>query len=279
MLTSRIYAERIEDRNYASIESMAFQGLETQDIPAQSPYILPQVGVHYETQPMFAHSRLTFDGNGLVLDRQQGDTDQRLSSTVGWTLPYTTKNGQVMVANATVRADAYNINDQVVDTGPTPEPYNGQAGRVMPQLDANWRYPLISRFGDAGSVMLSPVVMVAASPNLHQNADIPDEDSQIAELNDTNIFSPDRYTGLDQVESGFRGAYGMRGQVQAASDKYFEWLAGQAYQNNTLSAFSADGGRQRAFLRLYRPSRAQIQMDRPGVQRPPGSRFLRAHQQ
>lgn len=237
MLTSRIYAERVEDRDYASIESLAFQGLEQQDIAAQSPYILPQVGVHYETQPLIAHSRLTFDGNGLVLTRQEGDTDQRLSSTVGWTLPYTTKGGQVITANATLRGDAYNINDQIVNTGPTPEPYNGQVGRVLPQMEMDWRYPLLSRFGDSGSVVLSPVAMAAVSPNINQNLRIPDEDSQIAELNDTNLFSPDRYTGLDQVESGFRGAYGMRGQVQVASDKYIDWLAGQAYQNNVQSAF------------------------------------------
>ncbi len=236
MLSSRLYAERIEDRSYFSIESLAFQGLQPQDIGSQSPYVLPQANFHFESDPLMAHSRLEFDSNALVLERQEGDTDQRVSSTVGWKLPYITHNGQVFETTASLRGDAYNVNNQPIE-GISENNFTGQTGRVIPQVDMNWRYPLINRFSNGSSLMISPIIEAVASPNLQNSPNIPNEDSQIAELNDTNLFSPDRFSGLDQVESGLRGAYGMRGQMQFTDKKYVEWLFGQAYQQNDQSPF------------------------------------------
>lgn len=236
MLTSRLYAERIEDRDYAVIQSLAFQGLQPEDIANQSPYILPQANMHVESDPLVANSRVAFDSSALELERQVGDSDQRVSSTVSWNLPYITRNGQVIEAKAQVRGDAYNVEDLTTNTA-TGATFTGYTGRVMPEVDLNWRYPLINRFGEGDSLMIAPIVELAASPNLQNASNIPNEDSQSAELSDINLFSPDRFAGLDQVESGFRGSYGMRGQLQFADEKYLEWLLGQAYQNNPQSPF------------------------------------------
>jgi LPS-assembly protein len=236
ILLSRLYAERIEDRSYVNIESLAFQGLQPQDISSQSPYILPQANFHFESDPLIAHSRLQIDGNTLVLERQEGNTDQRVSGTVGWKLPYITPGGQVFETKASLRADAYHINDQATSTAPNAN-FDGSLGRFIPEVDFNWRYPLINRFGDGHSLMLAPVAEISASPNLHNSSEIPNEDSQVAELNSVNLFSPNRYTGLDAVESGLRGVYGLRGQLQLENEKYFEWLLGQAYEKNHLNSF------------------------------------------
>jgi hypothetical protein len=142
----------------------------------------------------------------------------------------------VFETNVSLRGDAYNIDDQVTNTV-TNATFSGDTGRVIPQVDMDWRYPFINRFGEGRSMMISPVAEIVASPNLQTSLKIPNEDSQVAELSDINLFSPDRYTGLDEVESGLRGSYGMRGQMQFDEQKYLEWLFGQAYQENNDSAF------------------------------------------
>ena len=235
LLTSRIYAERVEDRSYLMVESLAFQGLQPQDTSAQSPYVLPQAELHFESEPLAQHSRLAFDSNMLALERDQGASDRRLSDTVAWKLPYVTSGGQVFEAKASVRGDAYSVTDQTIST--TGQTFNGTTGRVMPELDLDWRYPFINSFGESKSITIAPIVEVAMSPNLHQSSNIPNEDSQVAELNDINLFSPNRFSGYDQIESGVRGTYGMRGNLQYADDKYLEWLLGQAYQQNAQSPF------------------------------------------
>ncbi len=246
MLTSRLYAERIEDRDYAVVQALAFQGLQPQDIASQSPYILPQANLHLESAPMVAHSRLALDSSALVLERQEGDNDQRISSTVSWRLPYITRDGQVIEAKASLRGDAYHVTNQTVNAT-TGEIFNGDTGRIIPEIDLDWRYPFVNRFGKGQSVTLAPVVELAASPNLHMSSNIPNEDSQVAELSNVNLFSPDRFAGLDQVESGLRGTYGMRGQLQFADEKYLEWLLGEAYQQNQKSPFPIEDSAESHF--------------------------------
>ncbi|HEU5047373.1 MAG TPA: LPS assembly protein LptD [Rickettsiales bacterium] len=236
MLTSRLYAERINDRDYALVESLAFQGLQPQDISNQSPYILPQAEMHVESAPFSNHSRLMLDSSALVLERQVGDSDQRVSSTASWKLPYVTRDGQVMDLGASVRGDAYNIVNQTVNPT-TGETFSGTQARVIPEVDFDWRYPFINRLGDGKSLMIAPIVEAAASPNRHMPTTIPNEDSQISELSDINLFSNNRFTGLDQLESGMRGTYGTRGQLQFADDEYIQWLAGQAYEDNPQNPF------------------------------------------
>ena len=236
MLTSRLYAERIDDRDYAVVQSLAFQGLQPQDIANQSPYILPQAIVHVESDPLDNHSRFALDSSALVLERQVGDSDQRVSSTASWKLPYITPGGQVYEVQASIRGDAYNVINQTVSST-TGETFSGDTGRVIPEVDFNWRYPFVDRIASGTSLTVSPVIELAASPNMHETTNIPNEDSQISELSDINLFSADRFTGLDEVESGFRGTIGTRGQLQFGDEKYFEWLFGQAYQENVQSPF------------------------------------------
>ncbi|MEI7668992.1 MAG: LPS assembly protein LptD [Pseudomonadota bacterium] len=236
ILTSRLYAERIKDRDYAVVEALAFQGLQPQDISSQSPYIFPQTNVHLESSQLFANSRLEFDNNTLVLERQQGNSDRRLSSSVAWKLPIVTKSGQIIETKLSVRGDAYSITNQTIDNS-TKDLFSGNTGRVIPQAEIDWRYPFIKRFGNESSLMIAPIVEVAASPNLRNSSKIPNEDSQIAELNDVNLFSANRFSGLDALESGVRGTYGTRGNLQFADKEYINWLVGQTYQENQSSPF------------------------------------------
>jgi LPS-assembly protein len=236
MLTSRLYAERVAGRDYFSVESLAFQGLQPEDQASVSPYILPQVNYHYESDPLALHSRIQLDTNALVLEREQGDDDQRFSTTAAWKLPYITHGGQVFEFTASLRGDAYHVSNQVTDAT-TDATFNGDTGRFIPQVNLDWRYPFINRFGEGRSLMIAPVAELTASPSLHATSNIPNEDSQVAELSDVNLFSPDRFAGLDQVESGPRAVYGTRGQLQFADQEYLEWMLGQAYQENEDSPF------------------------------------------
>jgi LPS-assembly protein len=57
------------------------------------------------------------------------------------------------------------------------------------------------------------MAMLAASPNGGNTPKIPNEDSIGFELDELNVFRPNRLPGLDRVEGGARGAYGLRWQA------------------------------------------------------------------
>jgi LPS-assembly protein len=132
-----------------------------------------------------------------------------------------------------VRADEYALSDVAYGLGN----YTGTVSRVSPEVEARWRYPLIKSFGYDSSLTLEPTVGFAYSPKRTPDEKIPDLDSSLAELSDVNIFSDNRYPGYDQLESGARFNYGVRGDYEISPRRHVTFLLGQAYQNNDETGF------------------------------------------
>ena len=233
-LTSRVYLEKVKDREYASIEGLAFQGLTLQDDPATSPLVLPLASYSYESDPLWGGSRYHFDASSMILTRRKGPLSRRLSFGGGYKVPYITPGGQVFEASASARLDGYSVENVVQPNGPD---YDGFTGRFTPEVALDWRYPLLKTFDNGQSLLLEPTVNLAASPSDDNFNHIPNEDSQVLEFSDINLFSTNRFPGYDRIETGPRASYGLRGQYQMRPSRTLEWLMGQSYQSNEDNAF------------------------------------------
>lgn len=242
-LISKIYAEGFRfagdnDRTYASVQGLSFQGLTGLDNPKAIPVILPLTEAAWQSDPGIYHSRVTLDGNLMALYRQSGDESRRLSGTAGWKLPYITEDGEVIQFSATLRSDIYDVSNVTLVDGRT---FGGVVGREIPQASLLWRYPFINRFGTS-SLLLEPIIEADVAVGGGNPGKIPNEDSLVPEFNDTNLFSPNRFAGLDRVETGAGMSYGLHGQAQLYSDKYIDWLLGQHYRfyNDANFPFASD---------------------------------------
>lgn len=235
MLTSRLYGERIDNRNYTMVEALSFQGLTPLDRSSLSPTILPSAVNHFETAPQIWNSRVMVDSSLLMAQQSEGVSTRRISTTAGWKIPYITRGGQVFETTMSLRADGYDVSDQWLDAAHNS--YSGSLGRVIPQWDFNWRYPVVKKWGSERSLMIAPVAELTLSPTRILSPKYPNSDSQVAELSDMNLFSPNRFTGLDQVESGSRITYGTRGLYRNNHEEWLEWLVGQTYQQNDHDGF------------------------------------------
>ncbi len=243
LLTSKMYWQRFNlpgtnNRSYAAVTGLAFQGLTAQDNASKSPMALPLATFNYQSDPLAYNSRFLLDGNALVVYRADGAQSRRLSTTTGWKLPYITDDGQIIEFNTQLRADAYSVQDVLLESGNS---FSGVTGRLVPQVSALWHYPLINRWDDS-SLLIEPVVMMAVSPGGGNPEKIPNEDSGVPEFTDTNIFDPNRFAGYDRIENGLRISYGLRGQAQVLRNKYLDWLLGQNYRisNDRTFPFSND---------------------------------------
>ena len=248
-LTSRAFIEGFEGRNYLATNAYFYQGLRATDDNAESPIILPLVDYNFVSEPGIANSKYTFDANLLALTRQEGRDSRRASLGVGWELPYVGPLGDLYSLSAHIQADGYWTNgvdpnsDDVNPVGLTESDFNG---RVFPQLALQWRYPWV-RSVEGMHQVIEPIAQAVLAPNGGNPGSIPNEDSIDFEFDDTNLFSLNRFTGLDRLDPGTRFDYGLKWTVTGDDGGYASTFVGQSYRLNKADVFAPGSGLENNF--------------------------------
>lgn len=200
--------ERFGSDSYLSVESWAFQGLRIGDRAGQQPIALPLVDFQWRPATDTLGGRLEVRANTLAITRTDGQDTQRALAQVRWDASRYTSLGQRVTATAMLRGDAYHTDD--ADSAPFPmyAGKNGWATRFIPvaALDMEWPFagPALG-----GMQTLTPRVQLVAS-DTGDNEDIPNEDARAVDLEDTNLFSLNRFPGFDRWSDGARVTYGAR---------------------------------------------------------------------
>jgi LPS-assembly protein len=114
------------------------------------------------------------------------------------------------------------------------------AGRVFPQGALKWRYPWV-RNDTYTSEVIEPIAAFVAAPNGGNPSQIPDEDSQGYEFDETSLFRPNRLPGYDLVDSGQRVDYGLHTGVYSTYGSS-NLLVGQSYRLEKSSPFQLGSG-------------------------------------
>ena len=238
-LASNLFAERFTSNSYFSANAYYFQRQRIASAAGSVPGVIPLLNYNYASDPDSLGGYWTVDGNGLVLVRETGTDTNRLSTRVGWNLPYTASYGGVYTFRASVRGDGYYVRNL-----PRPargDVFTGTTGRVVPETSVEWRMPLVS---DSFGIhqFLEPIVMGVYSPVGSNKDTIPNEDSLDLEFDDTNLFSTQRFTGYDRVETGARINYGVHWATFSRSIGTVSAIVGQVYRFHDDAAFSPQSG-------------------------------------
>ena len=243
-LTNRLFAEGFNGRNYAAINNYYFQGLRSTDRQPESPIILPMLDYNFVSEPGAGGGRYSFDGNLLVLTREQGRDSRRLSTAAAWELPFTSPIGDIYTFTARAQGDVYWVNgvvegsDEVNSSGPTE---SDVTGRFFPQLAVNWRYPWVRSSASVHQVV-EPIAQVVLAPNGSNPTLIPNEDSLDFEFDETNLFSLNRFPGTDRIDPGSRVDYGVRWSASGDEGGYVSAFLGQSYRLSEPDVFPEGSG-------------------------------------
>ena len=238
-LTSNLFVEGFGGRSYASANAWAFQGLRAEDDPGQTPLILPMLDYNFISNPDMFGGTFRFDANALSLSRNEGRDSRRLSLRSDWQTPRVGSLGDIWRFSADVRADGYWVSDA------TNSSRNGFVSRLVPQLAIDWRWPLGR--AEAGSrQVVEPLAAFIISPYGGNPSNIPNEDSQNFEFDDTNIFSTNRFPGLDRIEGGPRLNYGVRYGLYANGGGSLTALIGQTLRLRADDTFAPQTGLENA---------------------------------
>ncbi len=243
-LTSRAFVEGFNGRNYLSVNNYLYQGLRSTDEDSKLPIIHPLAEYNYMSDPGVAGGKYTLDASVLALTRTEGRDSRRLSVAMGWELPYTGPAGDIYNLVARVQGDGHWVDDvdpNSNDVNPGNDTENGLTGRIFPQLALQWRYPWVRHSGTTHQV-IEPIAQIVLAPNGSNPGEIPNEDSQDFEFDDTNLFSLNRFTGVDRVTSGTRLDYGFKWTVTGDGGGWASAFVGQSYRLHEGSLFQEGSG-------------------------------------
>jgi LPS-assembly protein len=224
VLNSRLFAERFWERDYVTLNAYGFQGLREQDDQGLIPIALPQAHARMVSEPWRWGSRFSIDTDAVALTRTDGLDTRRLSATGGWQLPWFSPIGDRYELQLSMRGDFYQTNG---DPETFEDDGSGTETRAIPRATLHWSWPFI---GDVFGLtqVIEPVAMATMASHGQNSGDIPNEDSQDFEFDDTSLLEPSRFPGLDRVQGGPSVAYGLRFGTYTGRS-VISGLFGQAY--------------------------------------------------
>lgn len=227
-MESNAIFEGFYDKNYATVRSYAFQTTQENVSQRSLPYIAPQLNYYFLTDPNENYGYHYYGRVGLLnILRKSGADVQRFASMGGWQVPYYSPYGDHFTFNAQTRFDAYHTEHF------KPQGYSESStftqGRVFPQASLEWKRPLLNS-NLSVPTLVSPIVNVVTGPVMGINKKIPDEDSLGGiELDETSLFSMDRFAGLDELDSGTRVNYGVVAEFYPEKWRSAKAFIGQSY--------------------------------------------------
>ena len=231
-MTSMVTVEQFKDESYWSVKGISLQT----DTPKTTPVVFPAATYHQQLQPDKTGGILSLDSNFLALSRQTpipgrfGTEMQRLSTGITWKFPYVSRSGQLITLMLSGRADGYCTRRYQFSAVPTISAPNRSLehtqGRLFPQASLDWRYPLLKQLNRSDWVF-QPMGMLISSPYQLNNKRIPNEDSNSFELDDTTLFLPNRFDGIDRIDSGHRMVYGIDNSFYFPNQRFVNIFLGQ----------------------------------------------------
>ncbi len=224
---SQIFAEAFRSRSYFSASSHVFQGLEASDSSDNTPIIIPLMDFNHVGNRDPIGGRSFLDVNFLALTRAEGTDTRRISFHPRWARPLIIDTGDLLKLTFGLNTDFYHVNGLIrngIDGS-----FNGFSYRAVPYTTIDWSRPVV-RHSERVSQTFEPIASVTIRPYGGNPDKIPNEDSTDLEFDENNLFSDNRFTGIDRLEGGPRINYGAKWSVTGNSGGRSSVFLGQSFR-------------------------------------------------
>src|SRR5665213_304788 len=243
-MITRGYFEGFPANGSLDVNAYLFQPLTPGLGDTTQPIVLPVANRTWQFKPDDFGGTLKVNANLLDIVREAGTQTRRLSLGTEWGKTFRDGIGGEYKFQATLRGDAYSVNDLSLNSNPDLPtayfsqngqppaervPYNFLAARVFPQVGLIWNYPL-AHPGENFTYLIQPTVATFVGPSSGNRRIIPNEDSLGYEFRDTDLFRADRMQGYDLLDTGQRVDYGLNLGAYGNNGGSYRMLIGQSYR-------------------------------------------------
>ncbi|MCW9045416.1 MAG: LPS assembly protein LptD, partial [Alphaproteobacteria bacterium] len=238
-LTSNIFMEGFRHKNYMAANAYTFQNLRSSRDDDEVPDFVGTGEYNFVGEPSRHGDYWTLDGSFLSIMRSNSNDTQRVHGKAAWNLPTTLDTGDIYTLSASLQSSLYYVSSQ--DVGSTTPKYSGVRGQYMPQVSLKWQYPLARKHGTVTEVF-EPIAAFYVAPNVGNRTKIPNEDSLDFQFSDSNLFTENKFDGVDRFTGGHHIDYGFKWSVQGASGGSSHFFIGQSYRLRKDSAMPEKSG-------------------------------------
>ncbi|MCA0366710.1 MAG: LPS assembly protein LptD [Proteobacteria bacterium] len=284
-LISQVYAEHQTDRSYVSVAAFSIQSLRVDprfaatdfrdpngykvfESDGDLPLVAPLVEARWEPHELVFGGRLRLKGSAVALYRDNfvgapilnpdlvppvttglgGVDSRRITGQMEWRRTVILPVGLRIEPFLDTRVDLYSLSDLPPMMGFGADETVSRS-RLSAGVDVS--YPLIKRTAGA-DIILEPVAQMSVSNSADLDPRIPNEDSQIIELDESSLFRMDRFSGYDLIEGGARLTAGGRATIRWSESRSASLFIGRSHRFNREDAFRTSI--PDAPARLYDPS-------------------------
>jgi LPS-assembly protein len=234
-LTSELFLRRYQDDGFVDGTAVYFQSLRDDESEGQIPIALPDFDARHEIPGLFLGGDLGIFASSAVLLRGKGVDDGRLSFGTDWERQETLPSGLSLRGFAEARGDVF-VKDDFGGIN------NATDFRFAPLAGIEARYPLIHEAPGGVAHVLEPIAQAIVAPYGGNGDDITNEDSQVTEFDETNLFDTSHFTGYDAFEEGPRLNLGLRYERLAPGGLNFDASAGRVLRFRGADEFSSGSG-------------------------------------
>ncbi|MGD2132048.1 MAG: LPS assembly protein LptD [Maricaulaceae bacterium] len=238
-LLSQLYIEGVSDDYYGSLAGLSYQGLRAGDDEDLFPIVLPFGRYERTLSNNLLGGRLTGGASVAVLERAEADDSRRFSLEFDWRRQFIAPGGIVAEPFGQLRGDVYSVSDFVTPDNQAidEEVFSRGLGYVGAQV--SWP---VGRSAGAFDLIVEPVAQFVYSPTGGNDPRIPNNDSLITELDEANIFEPNRSPGYDVWEDGTQSVFGARATARWGTQSEAALFIGQAYRSQDAYEFPQASG-------------------------------------
>ncbi len=245
-VVNRAHLTGISGRNFFSAEALQFEGLLGSDANKTYPRTLPflRYSLLFD-KPIFG-GQLGLDTNIYSLHRDtpfsidptsnQADDQTRAIIEAHWNRRLVSSSGAVVTPFARLRGDLY-FNDKL----PGSTKQNNVVARLLPTAGVDLRWPMV-KSGDNGQQVITPVFQLITAPNESKTSKIGNEDAVSLNLDYSNIFLTNRFSGNDRFEGGTRANVGLMYSWMFNNGGFLRASAGQSYHLAGRNSFTKGSG-------------------------------------
>jgi len=237
-LRSTVGAQRIGDNSYFSLRGWAVQTLRQGDSQGATPIALPVMDYRLRVKDPLLGGVLQLQANTLAITRTHGQDTQRAFGAAEWNLRQLTAMGQEVTFTAYLRGDVYHSSDNSMSDVASYAGDPGWKARGIAAGAVDVRWPFMGEaFG--GVQRITPRIQLVAAPRI-ANLSLPNEDARAVDLEDSNLFALNRFSGYDRFEDSSRVTYGLEYNL-ALPDVSIDSVLGQSYRLVSRETILPDG--------------------------------------